>query len=312
LQYGMEHLPASKEYAPDLVDEVDGIAQGAGVAFEKAFFLNCFDEVSSYNPDLVNKAVHGCTAFGATGRATREGTTYVGQGWDMDEWYVPYLFRLLRPDGEPEALVLGHPSIIGGTGINSHGLAMVWNSLKPTDTRVGAPCTFVLRKALQQQSLGELVGAIINCPRANGMNFIAGASYGVVDVEVTATKYSVTYGTIVHHANHYEAPELKLYEEYLPNAVPDTLVRTARMRQLLDERYGAIDLPACQEIMRDHGNYPGSICRHCIPGRTNPWQTQSALIYVPAEGKVLASNGRPCETPFVEYTLTPAREMAAV
>src|SRR5207253_7540078 len=53
LSYAMAHLPATKRYAPDLVDEVDGIAQGAGIAFEKAFFLNCFDEANCHGPDLL-------------------------------------------------------------------------------------------------------------------------------------------------------------------------------------------------------------------------------------------------------------------
>jgi isopenicillin-N N-acyltransferase-like protein len=315
LRYAAAHLPAARQYAPDLVDEVDGIAQGAGVSFEKAFVLNCFDEVGCHGPALLSRSLHGCTAFAAAGRATRGGITYVGQGWDIDAWYPPVIFRLVAADGTPEALVFGHPAIIGGTGINRHGLALVWNTLKSNDARPGVPATFVVRKALQQPTLPTLVGAVIGCHRANGLNFIAGASYGAVDIEVSATRYSVTYsGTILHHANHHEAPELLRFEGDFALAWPDTLIRSGRMRQLLDEHFGAIDLDVCQEILRDHAGRPGSICRHMhdtLPGGTA--RTQASLLYVPAETRMLATNGPACETEFVSYDLlAPAREPALV
>ncbi|HZS92586.1 MAG TPA: C45 family peptidase [Chloroflexota bacterium] len=312
LNYAMAHLPAARQYAPDLVEEVEGIAQGAGIAFEKAFVLNCFDEVNCHGPALLKGGLHGCTAFAATGRATRDGTTYIGQGWDMNDWYPPVIFRLVQPDGETEALVYGHPGIIGGTGINRHGLALVWNTLKSNDARPGVPAPFVVRKALQQQYLPALVGIVIGAHRANGLNFIVGASFGAVDIEVSATKYAVTYGgTFLHHANHHEAPQLLQYEDGFASLWPDTLIRSGRMRQLLEEHFGRIDLETCQEIMRDHGGYPGSICRHLCDGQPGgEGQTQASLLYVPAEGKMLATNGRACEQPFVEYTLSPVREAA--
>jgi isopenicillin-N N-acyltransferase-like protein len=310
--YAAAHLPASRAYAPDLVDEVDGIAQGAGISFEQALVLNCFDEVNCHGPALLAGGLHGCTAFAATGRATRDGTTYLGQGWDINAWYRPIIFRLVQPNGASEALIFGHPGIIGGTGINRHGLALVWNTLKSTDARPGVPAAFMVRKALQQAYLPALVGVVIGCYRANGLNFIAGADFGAVDIEVSATKYAVTYGsTYLHHANHHEASELKQFEGDFALAWPDTLIRSGRMRQLLEERFGTIDLAVCQEILRDHGGYPGSICRHLCDGQPGgEGQTQASLLYVPAEGKMLATNGRACEQPFVEYELAPAREPA--
>jgi isopenicillin-N N-acyltransferase-like protein len=310
----MANVPASKEYAADLVDEVDGIAQGANLPFEKVFLLNCFDEVGCHGPGRY-AAAHHCTAFAATGRATRDGTTYVGQGWDTGpastDWYRPIILRLVRSTGEPEALVFTHPGIVGGTGINTSGLALVWNTTSPTDARVGVPATFVVRKALQQPSLAPLVGAVINCQRAGGLNFIVGTSDGAVDIEVTATRYAVTYSaTVLHHANHYEAPELRPFEKDIPLRTPDTLIRTGRMRHVLEERFGAIDVEGCKDILRDHGGWPGSICRHHAPEHNVTGQSEPSLLYVPAEGRMFASNGPPCQFPFEEYALTPTAALA--
>jgi isopenicillin-N N-acyltransferase-like protein len=170
----------------------------------------------------------------------------------------------------------------------------------------GRDSSFVVRKALQQPSLAPLVGAVISCQRAGGFNFIVGTSYGAVDIEVTATKYNATYSsTILHHANHYEAPELKPFEKDIPLRTPDTLIRTGRMRQLLEEHFGAIDLAVCQEILRDHGGWQGSICRHQVAEHNVAGQSEPSLLYVPAAQKMLASNGPPCEVPFEEYSMTP-------
>src|SRR5438552_2251699 len=48
LSYAGSHLPETRAYAPDLVEEVEGIAAGSDVTFEKVWFLNCFDEAANY------------------------------------------------------------------------------------------------------------------------------------------------------------------------------------------------------------------------------------------------------------------------
>lgn len=113
----MKHLKFAKEYAPDLVEEVEGVAEGAKIEFEKVFLLNCYDEVSSYTPDIVNLWV--VQVLGATGMATVDKVTYIGQGWDMDGWYIPVILQIAREGNEPEVLMLTHPGVIGGAAVNS-------------------------------------------------------------------------------------------------------------------------------------------------------------------------------------------------
>lgn len=300
LEYAMKHLKFAKEYAPDLVEEVEGVAEGAKIEFEKVLLLNCYDEVSSYTPDIVN--LRGCTSFGATGMATVDKVTYIGQGWDMDGWYIPVILQIAREGNEPEVLMLTHPGVIGGAAVNSAGLGLVWNSLKPTDTRFGVPAPFLIRKAMQQKSLSEAVGVVINAYRANGLNYILGSPFGVVNIEATAEKFDVKYNNVLSHANCYESARLKDYDEFV-TFNPDSIIRSGRMMQLLEENFGHIDLETCKKIMRDHANYPGSICRHYIPGRNNTWETVASLIFIPAQGIMLASNGCPCESPFHKYQL---------
>src|SRR5262249_28241280 len=88
LSFAWSHLPETRAYAPDLVEEVEGIASGADVPFEKVWFLNCFDEAGNYRLYRDRNAFgHACTTFAATGRSTVGGVTYIGQNWDISDWY---------------------------------------------------------------------------------------------------------------------------------------------------------------------------------------------------------------------------------
>jgi isopenicillin-N N-acyltransferase like protein len=175
ISYAGAHAPASRDYAPELVQEIEGIAAGAGLPFEAVFLINCFDEVTCHGPGIIKIGLHGCTAFAVTGRATSDGRSYIGQGWDMPRVYRPCLLRLVSDD-QPDTLVVSHPGMIGGTGINEHGLAIAWNTLKTRDAGLGVPAPLVVRKALQATELAELIGSVIRSRRANGMNFVAADS----------------------------------------------------------------------------------------------------------------------------------------
>src|SRR6516225_4259430 len=145
LSFAWSHLPETRAYAPDLVEEVEGIASGADVPFEKVWFLNCFDEAANYRLYRDHNALgHACTTFAATGRSTVGGVTYVGQNWDISDWYDSVILDIKPGHGEQGALVYTHPGIVGGSGINSLGIALVWNSLHANDCRTGIPCTVLV------------------------------------------------------------------------------------------------------------------------------------------------------------------------
>ncbi len=56
LSFTGKHGPYARQFAPDLYEEMEGIAEGAGLAFEKVLFINCFDEVGSViSPELAAK-----------------------------------------------------------------------------------------------------------------------------------------------------------------------------------------------------------------------------------------------------------------
>lgn len=57
-----------------------------------------------------------------------------------------------------------------------------------------------------------------------------------------------------------------------------------------------------KQILCDHANYPLGICRHIVEGESDS-VTQAALIFIPEEKMMLASEGPPCEKGFDQYPL---------
>ena len=73
----------------------------------------------------------------------------------------------------------------------------------------------------------------------------------------------------------------------------------------LEENRGKIDLEACMGFLRDHVDFPSSICHH--PG-DNPDPKERGLtldswISVPSKKEFWIVHGSPCENEFVKFTL---------
>lgn len=303
IAYSMSLLPESRTQAPDLVTEVEAIAEGANLPFEHLWFLNCFDEAGGY---LLYKGISGaraCTTFAATGHSTTDGSTILGQTWDIAEWFDSVLLRIAPSDDELGALVYTHPGVVGGMGINEAGLALVWNSMQPRDASTGVPVPFLVRMALRQPKLTDAIPAVLRPIRAIGFNFILATADGAANVEASARGRHVTYiSRHFAHANHYEAPEL-LDLEGNANYEGSSFVRSGRMKQLLDESAGHVDVETCQRFLRDHAHFPASIRPHPdLPAASH--HTQAAMIFVPAEKRMLLTEGPPCNAEFVERILT--------
>lgn len=296
--YASRFLDSTQKYAPELIEEIEGIAEGAELAFEKVFFMNCYDEMAYYNE--TKEQVNGCTLFLSTGRATADGRTYMGQGWDMDAFFYPVITSL-APTGGTKTILLTHPGVVGGAGVNEHGLVLIWSTVKALDENTGLPVPLMIRKVLNGKNLNTAVHTLLNTPRASGFNFMVGNQYGGFNIEATGIREQITYIPAIHaHANHYEDNLLKQYEIRPPVRSSNTHIRSGRMRQLLENDFGKIDLEICKKILCDHANFPLGICRHLVPGESDS-VTQSALIFIPEEKLMLASDGPPCEAGFNQY-----------
>src|SRR5437899_1132414 len=96
----MSFLPAMERLSPKLVEEIRGLADGAGISFPEAVLCQARAEAS-------HSWEGGCTAFALRGEATAGGLVLAGQNQDLEPEYadVAILLRVRPNDGRPRALM---------------------------------------------------------------------------------------------------------------------------------------------------------------------------------------------------------------
>ena len=107
---------------------------------------------------------------------------------------------------------------------------------------------------------------------------------------------------VLAHTNHLVSPRLASVRDLGRLAFPDTYVRLARVRRLLEERHGVLDRAAAREILSDHANRPDSICRHVDEiGDPEGRQVHSVLsLVMDLEQRTLeVTDGPPCSGEYV-------------
>ena len=143
-------LPRIEALSPPFLEEVAGLAEGAGITIEEALLCQVRAEAGAAN------AHEGCTAFALRGEATADGSVLVGQNQDLTPEYadVMILVRLLPNDGRPRALMYTFAGQIGYFGMNAHGVANYANSLYDYTWRPGL-AHYPLKRAMLEQATVE-------------------------------------------------------------------------------------------------------------------------------------------------------------
>jgi isopenicillin-N N-acyltransferase-like protein len=296
----------AKEYAPELWEQIEGIAEGANMTTDEVLFIQGGWEIDSCGPQAF-----GCTDFACSGQATKGGKTIVGQNFD---WYpnAPTIVVRVKPKGKPSYLAVTWPGHLAQVGISESGFGMFINLLITADNgRVGVPYSFITNKILYQKNVPDALRAVTQGNPASSFDYtIAGKDGEILNVEVAANTNGYKCGIvlpdkdILAHSNHYLTPYLRYDCQNDQTSFPDSWLREYRMRQLMEAKRGDLDVAAMMEILQDHRGYPDSICRHC--DMTGPvfeqFETVFSCIATPEDGK-LWSTPNPCQNPYTLYTL---------
>lgn len=308
----LRHLGFLQEFSSELVQEMRGIADGAGVAFEDILYLNCFLELEDLRaPTLGGKllpdALWGCTSFNVTTGAAADGRAYLGQTYDMEKYYGKFLALLrMRPENGPEMLVVTLAGVLGLVGLNAAGVGAAINKVVATDARPGVIYPFIMRKALAAERIGDALGTVIFSPRASGMTYqLAGAGTAFC-AETSATRYELLEieGAIAH-TNYFFGGSMRGFET--PNWLSHggSMVRKHVADAFLRRHQGALTLDLLKDLTRDHTNHPRCICAHGFPGEAEhtAFHTIFAVIMAPTEGWMELCPGNPCENEYSHHAL---------
>jgi isopenicillin-N N-acyltransferase-like protein len=303
-------VAANQREAPHLVEEMRGIARGAGVPFERIFLLNSLLDLNSFRYLGLAANFAGCSTFAVVAEAGT-GRTLVGQTYDMPALHQDYLTILrLKPANGPRQLIFTFAGIVGAAGLSESGIAVNINYLSPLDVGLGRLHSVVVRQMLGATQLADALTPAVVPPRAGGAHFLVGDRDGnVVSLETTARRFVAAYpeGNAICHTNHYLAAELRDVEQVRPASIGSSLARYVALRRFLQDRGPKLTAEALMEATRSHVSYPRSICAHGSGGdepAEGRNQTVAAMVQAPAEGVMHVTRGCACEGAYHAVTLS--------
>ena len=300
LEKARQYLDPIKAYAPRLLEEMRGIAEGAGVSLDEILALNCRTEILSMG---TIPACGECTAVFVAPEATANGHALVAQNWDWSNVLRggTVLLRVEQP-GQPVVLTLTEAGMVGKIGFNSAGVGVMTNFLRYDHRRVGVPFHVILRDALNASRLGLAVAAVYRGARADSGNYLLAHADGeAIDLEATPSDVGFLYpddGLLVH-TNHFITPRLQVGDVGILES-EHTLLRYGRAMHLLRAQVGRITVETLKNVFRDHFNRPYSICRHPNPGlaEIERGATLASTIVDLSAGEMYVAMGEPCKTDY--------------
>ena len=300
------YLPSAEAYAPEIVEEMKGMAAGAEVDFRDIFLNNIMYDISL----TLNV---GCTSFAASGITIQDGGIITGQNFDVPLTVEEIIVLLkMKPSQGPEIMAIAPAGCLGLLGLNSAGISLNLNLIRDKDSLTpggGVPAHIILRKLLTSETLGEAIGIIGSAEKRSAKNFLLASAQGdAVDIEVARDDLNVIYpeNGILTHSNHFKTERFK-NTDLAPVVVPDSYIRANRLARLMEENRDTLSVDMMKQFLQDHNNHPNSICRHPDPKADLPigriMKTVVSVINSPKERKAYIALGNPCENEYLEYQL---------
>ena len=280
---------------PWLVEELDGVAEGAG-ADPLAVFAASIEEIAVDEPAPASR----CSDLVATAPATPTATS----GWPTTtisgrsprtSWS--------RSSGASPATRSSFTIGIGpwiSVGFNSAGLALTGNELSPNDDRVGIPRLLLVRDILRRRTLAEAIEAALHPRRASSYNnLLSHRDGGVVSVEGSATDAELLRPGRARHAGPHEP----LHERRGWPLRARSLGHRGLVRPLPLRPRGSNAARRRRELLRDalsdHAGAPDSLCRHLEHGAQS--KTVFWCLADVTEGTIRYGRGNPCDSQEQRY-----------
>lgn len=287
---------------PAFIEEMRGIADGAGVSIDDIITLNARSEV------VFAQTSGACTAFTITPEASANGHTLIGQNWDWREEIIDNLIILkIYQADKPSIFMVTEAGIIGKIGMNSSGLAVCLNALVVLGDPDGLPLHIILRRILNSYLLNDALDAINGYRAAGPANYMLAQRDGcAMTVEKTPEAWDYIFNDtgVLVHTNHIVSQRLALQiKDSGPDRLPDSMVRYHMMLKMLNQKKGEITVEYLMQCLRTHHQFPQGICHHVDPlaKPTNRFMTDFSIIMDLNTSEAWITLGPPCESRYTNY-----------
>lgn len=317
-EFGLEHLNAIEKYDPELVEEMEGVAEGAGVDFEDILALNARSEIAlaGYKGSSFSD---GCTAMAVSPPLQSE--TILGQNWDWKGRQKESLLVLKmkqKNESKPDITMVTEGGMIGKIGMNSAGLGICFNALLTDKKSNEVPIHLGLRGVLNSHTLGEAISKIKHGQMAGAASFLFGIDEGNGTGNGMAFNFEVSPfgidsvggedGRLVH-SNHLLSnviqQNLRDMNEF---RFDDSMIRKRRAEQLMDQAIQS-GKPITEETFKgwlsDTFNSPNSINHYenTLAPEHRRMETVFSIIMNLSKRKMLLCVGKPAEGNYEEISM---------
>ncbi len=299
-------------YGPTYLEEMQGIAEGAGIAFEDVLAINVRTEVmfAAKARAAAGQGSGECSAFAVLPEASANGHTLIGQNWDwLLHCFDTVVVLEAEQDRGPDFVTVVEAGLLAKTGLNSSGIGLVTNALV-TDYDRGEPAIpyhVVLRAILDAENLSDGLAAIQRGRRSSSANYLVAHDDGIaIDIEAAPGDFSRLFllfpeDGVLLHTNHFLSPAFDLKDVSLW-VMPDSPFRLERLGRAVATERPRLSIETFQRVLADHANYPSGVC--CHPDqRFEPLDqgaTVASVLMDLVARRMWISDGHPCTTPYRE------------
>ncbi len=289
------HHPWVQRLLPRALEEVAGLAEGAGLNFAEAFFAAFHGGAAPLGPS------EECTAFYCGRAATRGRRIYLGQTKDTPTPPERYVTMRLDYREGPHAVLLNYPGWVANIGMTSHGIAFTGNARYAAPGGLpGHPLSLLKKAILEARSLEQIRTLAEAGPWQDGALLVAdchGGAFCAEFIQGRAFLHCPGEGVFAH-SNTVLAPAAAA-SDTSPQRSPSAASRLRAARAFLERRAPFHDVESLRALTRDHDGAPLSICLH-PSGRYHGSTTAAMLVELDA-GRVHVAVGQPCRSPFAVY-----------
>ena len=253
--------PAIRRHAPDLLEELEGVAEGSGHPANELFALQLLDEEWACRARRRAAPIPPkCSSLAIVGA---EALCWIAQNMDLGDYTdgAQVLLAIAADERSPAALVFSTAGMLGLMGVNAAGVGVCVNSLPQLpNARQGLPVAFVLRRLLQARSLAEAADLVRTLPHATNQHYLIAEPRAARSFEASAagvTEYHSPDPMRVFHTNHPLAAVPEAHEP--PAARANSEVRLASITARLS--VGEAGLAAIQGALCARDDPLNPVCR---------------------------------------------------
>ena len=282
---------ACRAACPSAAEEVEGLADGAGLSGREAWFLQAWETLAG-----IERYGTCCLACGA--EASRSGQVLVGLNRDAAPWLVEPMAVVRRvPRHGPPSLQMLHHGEVAGCGLNAAGVLCFDLGGGGQATGPALPAGWLCRAALDAESGEAAASRLAPLCADSGQSVLLGdANEGRLACLAASkgrTRTAYSGAGLFARALTPRAGGVCSDDEGAEVEAERSRMRERRMLLLADQHRGGMEAGTVAGILSDHQNYPAhSVCRH--NAGPNRLSTLASVVAEPGEGFLSVCLGPPC------------------